>query len=211
MIEVSTLPKYQVVAQYLQGKQGSVLDIGARDRVLLKYLGDTKLDYKSADLGEGHDYNIDLENPIKIEDRTFDYMVCLDVLEHLENIHACFDELCRVTKKDVFIALPCMSSLSKRLSFLFTGKLGTDKYELKAEHQGDRHRWLTVYDENISMIETRATRNNFIVTKRFDEIDEWYCRLGKLRDFIAKVVELFPSTASLFVGRTIFVISRTNA
>ena len=47
--------KYRTVGRYLRNRSGSLLDVGARDRVLLDHLDTHSIDYLSADLGPDHD------------------------------------------------------------------------------------------------------------------------------------------------------------
>jgi len=155
-IEVSN--KYKLTAQLLNGRSGSLMDIGARDRVLKKYLPNS-FDYKSADYEPGCDLQIDLEQPLAMADSSLDYVVALDVLEHLENPHRVMAELVRVAKQGLVVALPCMASLQRRLRFLVAGDLATDKYQLGAQHPGDRHRWLTVYSDILTFYQAMADQH----------------------------------------------------
>lgn len=148
--------KYSVVAKLLQQAEGTLLDVGARDRRLAVRLDQQHLKYYSADLGEGCDYRIDLERGLPFPDSAFDYVVALDVLEHVEHIHQAFHELARITRRCLIIALPNLSALSRRWSFLWRGHLGTKKYDLYPEHQGDRHRWLTGYRQICAFISHHA-------------------------------------------------------
>lgn len=139
-------PKYQLVAQRVTGLSGTLVDVGARDRILLEYLKGDHLQYQSCDVAPGHDYQWDIEKPIEMSDDAFDVVVALDVLEHVENFHAAFRELLRIARQKLFISLPNLTNLSFRLHFLRYGELSA-KYSLLSEHQGDRHRWLTSYPQ----------------------------------------------------------------
>lgn len=151
--------KYRIVGELLEGRSGSVLDIGARDAILRQHLKGT-FDYKSADVAPGCDWQINLEQKLDFPDGAFDYVVALDVLEHLENPHEAFIELSRISKQGLVIALPCMSSWPRRMHFLLDGKLKTDKYALGAHHPGDRHRWLTVYPDILAFYEGMAAQTH---------------------------------------------------
>lgn len=48
--------------------------------------------------------NSQLEN-LKFEDNYFDLLVCINVLDHVENVDKCFDEIYRVLKKDGLFVL----------------------------------------------------------------------------------------------------------
>jgi hypothetical protein len=144
--------KFELVGERLKDAKGTLMDVGARDRILQKYLSSPRLCYRSADLGPGHDFNWDLEMRIPTSDDAYDYVTALDVLEHVEQFHAAFRELLRITRHTLFVALPNVTHLSYRLKFLFSGRIGA-KYTLLPEHQGDRHRWLTHYADIVGFME----------------------------------------------------------
>src|SRR5258706_256378 len=107
--------KFKAVGHALRSARGTVLDVGARDRGLSKFLDSRNLSYFSADVDEGHDFRIDLERPLDFPDGRFDHVVALDVLEHVENIHGAFHELARIARTGVIIALPNMATLARRV------------------------------------------------------------------------------------------------
>jgi SAM-dependent methyltransferase len=173
--------KYEYVARRTSALNGKLLDIGARDCILEKYLQSPALQYVSADILPGHDYQIDLEKPLELGDGEFDVVVVLDVLEHLENPHQALSELLRITKTKLFISLPNMACLSFRLKFFREGKL-SDKYALLPIHQGDRHRWLTVYDQARTFISDISSGMNCTVIQY--DINEDPGNYGKFRFLI---------------------------
>lgn len=149
--------KYAIVGERTAGMSGKLLDIGARDRVLEGFLDTARLEYLSADVSGDPRMHmlVDLEKPIECADGAFDVVAALDVLEHVEGIHAAFRELLRITRGKLFVSLPNMSCLSFRLNFMLTGGI-SGKYSLLPEHQGDRHRWLTGYRQAREFIERNA-------------------------------------------------------
>jgi hypothetical protein len=163
--------KFKAVAAGLRGATGKLLDVGARDRVLSRYLDLKKLTYFSADLGDGHDFRIDLERPLSFADGEFDYVVALDVLEHVENIHGAFHEFARISKRGVIVALPNVATLRRRVLFVCSGRLGTDKYDLLPQPRADRHRWLTVYSQMNEFILFNADRAGLFVRKVIEEME----------------------------------------
>ena len=195
--------KYQIVGDYLNDKTGSILDVGSRDKILLSKI--KNLDYKSADLDGDHDYLINLENSIPIEDYEFDYVVALDVLEHVGNIHEAFDELLRVTKGTFIMALPNMASYRHRFSYFFNGQLNTDKYALWRSNRGDRHRWLTIYEEILGFVDNRIKDSSFIVEKTVVQYEG-----GKIRKLMVFLFKLGIVSESFVSSRVIFFIKRTK-
>src|SRR4051812_26239137 len=98
--------KYRSVADVLSRRAGSLLDVGARDRILSRYLDASRIQYSSADMSAGHDHQVDLERPLPFESESFDIVVALDVLEHVDRVHGAFDELSRVTRRLLIVGLP---------------------------------------------------------------------------------------------------------
>lgn len=196
--------KYSIVAELLKGKKGRLLDVGARDRILSSYLGSKELVYYAADLASGFDYQLNLENPVPLDDRSFDHVVALDVLEHVEHIHQAFHELARLTRHSLIAALPNVATLPRRWSFLWRANLGTAKYDLLPEHQGDRHRWLTTYSQMNRFIECNASQAGLRLTCVFEEL-EGGPLLSRLGLGIA-ALNLLPG--GLLTGRCIYMMER---
>jgi ubiquinone/menaquinone biosynthesis C-methylase UbiE len=113
--------------------------------------------------GDAIDINVDLEQKrIPFEGNSFDVVLCCDVLEHIENIHVVFDELCRVSKEYVIISLPnCHSAF---LSYLKYGDYPEHQhlkfYGLPLEKPEDRHKWFFSTAEAERFIRYRAKKNN---------------------------------------------------
>jgi len=125
-----------ILAPYLHG---SVLDVGCDRAVLRDFVGAER--YTGIDRSPEADIHQDLQSSglLPFEDRSWDTVVCTDVLEHLENLHAIFDELVRVARTHVLITLPnCWNSGRQRLR---RGSGSIAHYGLPLEPPGDRHRW----------------------------------------------------------------------
>ncbi len=191
------LPRYEVVAQLMENKTGSLLDAGARDRILSQYLPAT-LQYFSSDMGDGHDYQWNMEQPAPFADGQFDYVIGMEVLEHVESIQAALMELIRIARREVIITLPNMSSLTFRLTFMFTGRL-SGKYDLGMVHPGDRHRWLTNYDQGLTMVNDIAQQNGCYVETII--LLKGYTRLQKFISYL-------PLPNSLKAYTLMFVITK---
>ena len=138
----------------------SVLDVGADEGYIKKYMPEG-VAYKGIGLGgENPDIvavNLE-ENAIPFDNGTFETVMCMDVLEHLENIHHVFKELCRVSSKNVLISLPnplgdLMGNMRKQnhkqhqlVKF----------YGLPVEKPNDRHKWFFSATEAQYFVSTLA-------------------------------------------------------
>lgn len=145
-----------------------VLDVGADAMHLKPQVVQGGGEYTGIGYGQGIDVHYDLENDaLPFEAQSFDTVLCLDVLEHLESIHKTFDELCRVAKDTVVVSLPNPwadffavlrgEDYSEQESIKFYG-LGTEPPE-------DRHRWFFNEREAKQFITTRGKRNGFSVVQ----------------------------------------------
>jgi SAM-dependent methyltransferase len=142
--------------------QGVILDVGCDEAYLRERLGQAR--YVGLDLYGDPDVLVNLEQGIlPFGDNTFDCVICLDVLEHLEYIHQVFDELVRVTRTYVIISLP--NSLGQSWPLLIRGGGGIEKYGLPTDRPKDRHRWFFNYEEAKAFLITMAYRNNAYVRR----------------------------------------------
>jgi len=202
VVKSEYLSRYEVAAALLAGKAGTLIDLGSRDRRLLEFLhgDDTNIPftYYSADIDHSHDYAVDLERPLPFKDGQFDYVVILDVLEHLENIHRAFDECVRIARREVIVSLPNMSALIHRVHFLLRGSLKTGKYDLYGDHQGDRHRWLTTFENAISFIISRSVKNNVRVSRIIG------CRDFYSLSTIGVLNALYTRLGQMFMGPSLY-------
>lgn len=169
--DVAFRGKYRIAADLISGCRGTLLDLGARDRTLARFLEPARFEYRSADLSPGHDHCVNLERPLPFEDRAFDVVVALDCLEHVENIHLALGELTRIARRAVVVALPNMASFVHRTSFAVRGRLATDKYDLDPAPRADRHRWLTVLPQTDDFVVSRATTATHRVSRIVHETE----------------------------------------
>ena len=132
-------------------KDYTLLDAGCRSKELLPLLKGCR-EYCGTDLTPGEGVlRIDLEQPLPIEDDAFDIVVALDVLEHLDNPHCALQELYRVARKTVLIALPNIHYVSFRWRFM-RGRSLSGKYRFAPAPVADRHRWVLSCDEAVTFI-----------------------------------------------------------
>jgi SAM-dependent methyltransferase len=181
-----------VVRAFLEIWHGSIIDVGCRSgnlhRLLCKY--NREVHYCGVDFYPPANILADLEKGLPFADKSFDVAIALDVLEHIDNIHKAFGELCRVAKKFVVIALPNAYELKGRINFLL-GRPLSGKYGLPAYPNKDRHRWL------FSLNEAKAFAHNMGQDLGFEVSSEGYL-IGPRRSFpmATMIVELFPNLFS---------------
>ncbi len=150
----------------------SVLDVGADERHLASYLP-AGARYWGIGLGGSPDQAIDLEmGPLPFSDSSFETVLCLDVLEHIDKVHNVFDELCRVAAKNVIISLP--NAWAGILRVIMFGDYDSHHhmkfYGMPPEKPVDRHKWFLSYDEAVHFVTQRARQNHMKVI----QVDPYY-------------------------------------
>lgn len=198
-VDVTHRSKYKTVGRLLARSHGTLLDVGARDGVLRRALP-ASIQYRSADIRPGCDFIVDLERRLPFDDESFDYVVALDVLEHVDNFHAAFHELLRIARKGAVIGLPNMAFLSHRVSFALYGRLSTDKYDLVPAGATDRHRWLTTSRQGEQFMRSQADCGRLTLTRIVREAGG--NRPGRLLACV--LMRLGLPFASVLTDRTIF-------
>ena len=198
--------KQKLVAELLRHRTGSLLDIGARDQVLRSNLDLTKWTYMSADLDGEHDYRIDLERALPMPDKAFDCVVAMDVLEHVDEFHAAFREVLRVSRRWVVIGLPNMGSFVHRRSMLFAGRPATAKYDLTIAPVRDRHRWYLKLDDVDRFMENAGVADGYALREAIYEAEG-----GKaVRVVGVAAMSLSMRFRFFFAKRGIYLLERTQ-
>lgn len=147
---------------------GSTLDVGADSMFLKPLIESSGGHYFGIGFGDGIDCQLDLENfPYPFDSSSFDTVICLDVLEHLEYIHDAFDELCRMSSNHVIISLP--NPFAGAFGVLRGNNYKDDEsikfYGLPLERPSDRHRWFFNEFEAVEFVMHKAEENNFEVVQ----------------------------------------------
>jgi hypothetical protein len=160
----------------LEGRK--ILDVGADERQLKRHLSEGT-DYWGIGRGGQPDQEIDLDREsLPFPDRSFDTVLCCDVLEHLERIHGVFDELCRVARQHVIISLP--NPLADLFHALCHGSYRPGRlmkfYGLPVEAPEDRHRWFFNAGEAEEFVRERAARGGMRILQ-MDHL--WVGREGR--------------------------------
>lgn len=122
--------------KYLKGK---VLDVGCDEAVLQKLLGKDR--YSGIGMTKESAVRVDLEKTgrLPFHDNSWDTILCLDVLEHLNNLYEMCDEIFRIAKENIIISLPnCWSQARRSLA---KGSGAIWHYGLPPTPPSDRHKW----------------------------------------------------------------------
>ena len=154
--------KYQPI---LRGAR--VLDVGADECHLKKHL-DPSSTYWGVGLGGTPDQQLNLEKEdLPFPPRSFDTVLCLDVLEHIETPQKTADELCRVSARHVIISLPnAMATVWSAIRFApYRPNQLMKYYGFPPDHPGDRHKWFTWPEEIEAFCLAVARRNGFRVVQ----------------------------------------------
>ncbi|MEW6107745.1 MAG: class I SAM-dependent methyltransferase [Nitrospirota bacterium] len=149
-----------VVRQFAPIIKGRILDVGCFEKDLSAVLPEG-VEYVGIDLYGNPDIKFDLESgSLPFDNRSFDVVICVDVLEHLENIHFVFDELLRVSQKYVIIALPNCWHGNWRWILPWGSHTSGKYYGLPGDRPSDRHRWFFNTMEAVEFLEVKGKSNN---------------------------------------------------
>jgi len=198
------LLRHQIVATYLNNLKLplSVFDAGAREGIISTLLS-TSIKYTPSDLNCSSNLQafIDLNQQLPFVSRQFDYSLCLDVLEHLNDPWFTFSELSRVSSKGVIISFPNMAYITFRLRFLLKGVI-SGKYSFNRNMLNDRHTWLTTYNEYSDFV--------FLHEPYFDILSYPIIPVrGRLKFFLSPLESLLSSGfPNLFQYGTVYVLRK---
>jgi SAM-dependent methyltransferase len=98
---------YAFIAEVADGR--SVLDVGCGSGEGLKVLSTRATQALGIDLDERlrrPDVNVEIKSVNDMPDKSFDIVVCLDVVEHVEEDRAFLAQLFRVAREAVFVSTP---------------------------------------------------------------------------------------------------------
>tara|TARA_B100001248_G_scaffold251101_1_gene225847 strand:- start:67 stop:723 length:657 start_codon:yes stop_codon:yes gene_type:complete len=144
----------------------TILNIGGGQKRYLKNSGfiTTEID-KEGD--NDYNLNLDLIERLPFEDKNFDVVLALDVLEHLENLHFILNEILRVSKKYVIISLPnslldiIPIILNKRCKDEINNGVYNKFYGLPLKSPIDRHRWFLTINDIERFFKYNSLKNNY--------------------------------------------------
>jgi SAM-dependent methyltransferase len=125
----------------------NVLDIGCRS-CEAKHVLSEGIEYFGNDIFQNVDGSVNFVGDVlKVNfGRTFDCVIALDVVEHVDDPYALMDKIINLSEKYIIISLPNTYDLLHKKDFLFKSTLGK-KYSFETSNSLDRHRWVMNYDE----------------------------------------------------------------
>lgn len=142
---------------FKEAVKGSIIDMGSRDDTFERRLGRSvaRFDKNNPELPV-FDWE---KEPLPVGDKSYDTVVCLDTLEHIDRIHFATDDLFRVAKESVIISLPnCWKRMVKASA---QGRWGHGGYGIPLEAPFDRHRWFFSTEEAFDFLVYRAEKSGW--------------------------------------------------
>ncbi len=143
----------------------SLLDVGCFEAPLRDIL--EGVEYTGIDVAGKPDIRLNLENCTRLTFATgaFQCVLCIDVLEHLDNMHAIFDEIIRVAKRYIIISLPnCWRDARRPIE---RGRGTFAHYGLPVDPPMDRHKWFFNYTQAREFLERQSQKNFLRIVEMF--------------------------------------------
>lgn len=171
--------------------ESSVLDVGCWKRDLESQLP-VNTQYTGIDIAGDPDIHVNLEEEKleRFDQNQYETIACLDVLEHIENIHEVFDDICRVASDYAIISLPNNYMMRDIKKALLTGQTVSRKfYGLPPEKPEDRHKWFFNYQQAKSFMNRRAQQNNATVIEQVDYPEDVpFTKMEKFKRFVFRTL-----------------------
>lgn len=147
-------------APYLQHR---VLDVGCFEAPLRRLLPGAQ--YVGVDFCGAPDVYLDLDRAqsLPFGDKAFHCVICIEVLEHLDNLHRMFDELVRTSGRYVIVSLPnCWRDARVRIE---RGSGSFLHYGLPPEPPLDRHKWFFSLEQAQAFLRAKAAQHGLCVVE----------------------------------------------
>lgn len=157
----------------------SILDVGCDENYLKEEYGQKVF---GVDIGGSPDRQVDLEKESLrfLSANSYELVLCMEVLEHLDNLHEVFDDLLRVSSRYVLISLPNSSS-AHRLWRTIRHETNGKFYGLPFEKPTDRHKWFMSYKEIIAFMERAAATHSLVIRRIMLHYNVLYENKGLLK------------------------------
>lgn len=190
-----------VAARFNKYLDKSVLDVGCFEAPLRDILNCAS--YTGIDMAGRPDLTVNLDkiDCLPFDNNKFKCVLCIDVLEHLDNLHTIFDELVRVSEKFIIVSLPNCWCEARRPIEKGKGRFG--HYGLPLHKPEDRHKWFFSLTEARQFIEGKAKELNLSI--------EDMCIAEKPRNIILRLLRKIRYPGEKYhnrYSRTLWVVLR---
>ncbi len=195
-----------------QLQEPTLLDVGCRGCELKEYVRDL-VQYSGVDLFQNSqgsvEFVLNVEDGLPIKDKSYDFVVALDLVEHLDDFQGGLEELLRVTRSYLIVMLPNLAYAPLRKEFLLSGSFSnlTDKYDLLYGKAGgkevDRHRWLTVLPQ------AEVYMQKFANEKEVQLETIWF-NDSKKRMLFASFANMLRLPPSCWVASSLYILNKNN-
>ena len=203
------------------GKKIKVLDAGAGHGAFTKKLFDEGYEMGACDIFPEYYYydkvpvkQADITKEIPFDDSSFDAIISLEVMEHIQDHSTFFAEAERVLRKDgkLFVSTPNILSLKSRIRFLFSGFFYSFTPLDHDRHDGLQHvSSLTLDQYNRLALIAGFEQADYFFDKEQTTSKLWlwlcpflwlYCKLKK--------TTMLHNTYGLLTGRILFMMFRAK-
>jgi len=141
----------------------------APENYLIKFFKSLSSQYLTVDLHrKGYDLNLDISKMSTVKDNSIDFIIAIDVLEHVENFRECLIEIKRVLKNDgeAIISVPQIDNLTKTIFF-----------DLNHDHKHRKEKYGQVDHSNLfgndllNIFQNSGFKVNVVESNSFNEND----------------------------------------
>ena len=169
-VEYITFPERRDRTLFVAGRfksylLDSVLDVWCFEAPLRALIA--PVPYTGIDMAGKPDITVNLDSlaALPFDEGTFQCVTCIEVLEHLENLHHMFAELVRVSRQHVILSLPnCWGDARVPIQ---RGRGHFRHYGLPPDKPLDRHRWFFSLTEARRFIEVKAAEFGLEIEELF--------------------------------------------
>lgn len=154
-----------VARRFSRYLEDSVLDVGCFEAPLRELLEGVR--YMGVDIAGRPDVtmNLDTRERLPFADGSYASVLCIEVLEHLDNLHHVFGELVRVSAGTIIVSLPnCWRDARRPIE---RGRGQFAHYGLPLEPPPDRHKWFFSYTEARDFIRAQGARHGLEIVELF--------------------------------------------